>query len=169
MCEDQIKEKYVRMDKDEIRKAISHVKSEDEAEHEHNIENMIKEDDYKSTWKNKDATVATTVNNVLDKTGYKFLNSYKTDTSDLIKQVETSKELVKDNQTIKYPIKDDTHIVNRVRYLQYGPTNMDPDLTGVGIIGQGGPKTIRKGSISQSIVQGGGNYNSQQRHHTCPD
>ena len=32
---------------------------------------------------------------------------------------------------------------------------MDPVLTGVGIIGQGGPQTISGGSISQSIVQGG--------------
>ena len=33
---------------------------------------MIQEDDYKSPWKNKDATVATTVNNALDDTGYVF-------------------------------------------------------------------------------------------------
>ena len=49
------------MDKDELRKAISHVKSEDEQEHEHNIENMIQGDDYKLPWENKYATVATTV------------------------------------------------------------------------------------------------------------
>ena len=58
------------------------MKSEDEAGHEHSIDNMIKEDDYKSPWKNKDAKVVTTVNNTLDDTGYKFLNSYQTDTSD---------------------------------------------------------------------------------------
>ena len=116
---------------------------------------MIKEDDYKSPWKEKDATVSTTVNNALDDTGYKFLNSYQTDTSDSSKQVETSKDPIKDTQTIKEPIKDDTHIFNRVRYLQDGPTNMDPVLTGVGIIGKGGPRTISRGSISQSIVQGG--------------
>ena len=67
-----------------------------------------------------------------------------------------SKEPIKDTQTIKEPIKDDTHIVNRVRYLQYVPTNTDPVLTGVGIIGQGGHQTISGGSISQSIIQGGG-------------
>ena len=140
------------------------MKSEDEEEHERNIGNMIQEDDYKSPWKNKDATVATTVNNALDDTGYTFLDSYQTDTSDSSKQVETSKETIKYTQTIKEPIKDtqtikdpikyDTHIVNRVRYLQYGPTNMDPVLTGVGIIGQGGPWNISGGSISQSIIQG---------------
>ena len=84
------------MDKDELRKAISHVKYEDEEEHEHNIENMIQEDDYKSPWKNKYATVATTVNNALDDNGYTFLDSYHTDTSNLSKQVETSKEPIND-------------------------------------------------------------------------
>ena len=115
---------------------------------------MIKEDDYKPPWKNKDATVSTTVNNALDDTGYTFLDSYQTNTSDSIKQVETSKDPIKDFQTIKEPIKDDNHIVNRVNYLQDGPTNMDPVLTGVGIIGHGGPQTSSGGSISQSIVQG---------------
>ena len=110
------------------------MKSEDEAEHEHNIDNMIQEDDYKSPWKEKYPTDATTVNNALYDTGYKFLNPYKTDTSDSIKQVETSKETIKDTQTIKGPITEDTHIVDRCRYLQDGPTNMDPVLTGVGII-----------------------------------
>ena len=92
---------------------------------------MTQVDDYKSPWKNKDATVAKTVNNALDDTGYTFLNSYQDDTSDSSKQVETSKEPIKDTQTIKEPIKDDTHIVNRVWYLQDGPTYMDPVLTGV--------------------------------------
>ena len=48
------------------------MKSEDEAEHERNIDNMTQVDDYKSPWKNKYATDATTVNNALDDTGYKF-------------------------------------------------------------------------------------------------
>ena len=129
---------------------------------------MNQVDDYKSPWKIKDATVSTTVNNALDDTGYTLLDSYQTDTSDSSKQVETSKEPIKDTQTIKEPIKDDTHIFNRVHYLQYGPTNMDPVLTGVRIIGQGGPQTIIRGRISQSIIQGG-KYNSQQRHHACTD
>ena len=117
---------------------------------------MTQEDDYKSPWKNKDATVATTVNNALDDTGYTFLNSFQDYTSDLSKQVETSKEPIKDTQTIKEPITDDIHIFDRVCYLQDGPTNMDPVLTGVVIIGQGGPRTISGGSISQIIFQGEG-------------
>ena len=44
------------MDEDEIRKAISRVKLEDEAEHERNIEYLSQEDDdYNSPWKIKDA------------------------------------------------------------------------------------------------------------------
>ena len=44
---DHIEEKKVgTIDKDELRKAISHVKFEDEEEHERNIQNMIQEDDY---------------------------------------------------------------------------------------------------------------------------
>ena len=33
--------------------------------------------------------------------------------------------------------------------------DMDPVVTGVGIIGQGGLRTIIGGSITQSIIQGG--------------
>ena len=45
------------MEKNEIRKAISHVKLEYEVEHERNIGSMIQDDDdYKSRWKIKDAT-----------------------------------------------------------------------------------------------------------------
>ena len=47
------------------------------------------------------------------------------------------------------------HIVDRVRYLQNGPTNVDPVVTGVRIIGQGGPRAISGGSITQSIIRGG--------------
>ena len=174
-----IEEKNVgNIDKEELRKAIAHVKSEDEAEHECNINNMTQEDYYKSPWKNKDATVATTVNNALDDTRYTFLDSYQTGTSNSSKQVEKNKEPIKDTQaikepikdtqTIKEPIKDNTHIVNRVCYLQDEPSNMDRVVTGVGIIEQGGPRIISGRSISQIIVQGGGGYNMQQRHHACP-
>ena len=53
---DQIKEKNVGIDKNEIRKKISHVKLEDESYHEHNIEYMVQDDDYKPPWKINDAT-----------------------------------------------------------------------------------------------------------------
>ena len=87
---------------------------------------------------------------------YSSQNVYSNHLKEPIKDTQTIKEPIKYTQTIKEPIKDDTHIVNIVRYLQDGPTNMDPFLTGVGIIGQGGPRTISGGSISQSIYQGGG-------------
>ena len=96
---------------------------------------MTQEDDYKSSWKDRDATDATTVNYTLDDTGFTFLNSFQDDTSYSSKQVETSKDPIKDTQTSKEPITD-PHIFNRVRYLQDGPTNMDPVITGVGIIGK---------------------------------
>ena len=38
-----------------------------------------------------------------------------------------------------------------------GPTNMEPVITGVGIIGQGGSWNISGGSHTQHIVQGGEN------------
>ena len=51
---DHIEENNVIMDKDEIRKAISCVKLEDEAEHERNIEYLAQEDDNHNTpWKIK--------------------------------------------------------------------------------------------------------------------
>ena len=77
------------------------MKSEEEAGHERNIDNMTQEDDYKSPWKDKDATYATKVNNTLDYTGFTFLNSFQDDTSDSSKQADTSKEPIKDTQTIK--------------------------------------------------------------------
>ena len=49
---DLLAEKSVGMDKDKICKAISHLKLEDEAYHERNIEILTQEDDnYKSPWK----------------------------------------------------------------------------------------------------------------------
>ena len=52
MQADIIAEKNVGMEKNNIRKAISRVKLEDEVEHERNIEILTQEDDdYKSPWK----------------------------------------------------------------------------------------------------------------------
>ena len=55
---------------------------------------MTQEDDYKSPWKDRDAT---TVND----TAYAFLNSFNDDISDSSKHVETSKDPIKDTQTSK--------------------------------------------------------------------
>ena len=119
---------------------------------------MIQDNDYKSFWKRKKgATVATSltkVKNSLDETGYTYLDSYHTYSSDSDKKPEARKEPIKDTQTIKEKIKG-PHLVNTVRYLMDGPTNMNPLLTGVGIIGQEGPQTISGGSHTQNIFQGG--------------
>ena len=95
------------------------MKSEKESEHEHNILDMTHVDEYMLPGKNKDAS---TVNDL----AYHNLDEYKYEISDSSKNVEAIKE----------PITDDTHIVEKVRYLQDGPTNMDPVVTGVGIIGK---------------------------------
>ena len=138
MMADNTEEKNVRsegtINKEELCKAINIVKYEEEAGNERNIDNITQKDDYKLPWKDKDATDATTVNYTFDDTRFTFLNSFQDDTSDSSKQVETSMEPIKDTQTNKEPIIDDTHIVDRVIYLQDGPTNMDPVVTEVGII-----------------------------------
>ena len=70
------------------------------------------------------------------------------------KHVETNKEPIKDTHTSKEPITD-THVFDRVRKLQDGNTNVEPVVTGVRIIGQGGPRAISGGSITLSIIHGG--------------
>ena len=141
MCEDHIKEKNVGMDKYEIRKAISHVKSEDEEEHERNIENMVQDDDYKSPWKIKDATVAT---------GFKMV-TYLSVSGE---KPAARKEPITDTQTLKEPIKG-SHLGKIVCHSEDEPTNMDPIVTGFGIIGQGGPRDISGGNIPKASFKEG--------------
>ena len=119
------------------------MKSEYEEEHERNIKDMIQDDDYKSPWENKDATVATGLRTV-------------TYSSDSDKNPAARKEPIKDTQIIKEPIKG-SHLGKRNRHSIYGPTNMDPVVTGFSIIGQGVSWTISRGSHTQIIVQGGEN------------
>ena len=134
---------------DDLHKAITILKSEEEARHEHNINNMTQQDGYKSPWKDKDAT---TVNDTVNDTAYTFLNSWNDDISGSSKHVDMSKQPIKDTQTSKEPVTD-THIVDRVCKLSVGTTNVDPVVTGVGIIGQGVPRDISRGSITQDIIQ----------------
>ena len=111
--------------------------------HERDIKNMIQDDDYKLPWKNKNATVETGLKTV-------------TYSSDSDKKPAAIKDPIKDTQTIKEPIKG-YHLGKRVCHSKDGPTDMDPIVTGFGIIGQGGSRTISGGSHTQSIVQGGEN------------
>ena len=80
---------------DELRKAITILKSIEDAGYERNINNMTQEDDYKSHWKDKDATT-------FNDAAYIFLNSYEDEISDSSKQVEASKERIKDTH-VHYP------------------------------------------------------------------
>ena len=50
----------------------------------------------------------------------------------------------------KEPIKD-THVYD----TSVGTTNMYPVITGVGIIGRGGPRAISGGSITQGMIHRG--------------
>ena len=142
MCVDNIVEKIDEIDEDELRKAVAYMKSENEEEHERNNKDVIPDDDYKSLWESKDATVPTGLRTI-------------TYSSDSDKNPAARKEPIRDTQTIKEPIKEH-HLVTRVCHSTDGPTNMDPILTGIGINGQGGTRTIRRGSHIQRIVQGGG-------------
>ena len=114
MQANHIKENNFGMDEDEICKAISHVKLEDEAEHERNIKFLAQEDDgYTSPWKIKDAE------------GLKAV----TDSSDSGKiTFAARKEPITDTQTLKEPIKG-SHLGKRVRHSEGGSTNMDPIVT----------------------------------------
>ena len=56
---DHVVENNDGIDEDELRKPVTYMKSENEEEHEHSIKDTIQDDDYKSPWKNKYATVAT--------------------------------------------------------------------------------------------------------------
>ena len=75
--------------------------------------------------KDKDATT-------VKDSAYKFLNSYKDEISDSSKQVEASKEPIKDTQ---------------VHNTSVGTTSVDSAVTRVGIIGRGG-LSITQGMIS---------------------
>ena len=105
----------------------------DEEEHEHNIENMVQDDDYKSPWRIKYAKVATGLS--------VFMYS-----SDSDENPAARKEPIKGSQLGK-----------RVRHSEDGHTDMEPIVTGFGIIGQGGPWTISRGSHTQRIIQVGEN------------
>ena len=87
ICADHIGEKNDRIDEDEIRKAVNYMKSEYEEEHERTIKVMIQDDDYKSPWENKYATVSIGLRTI----------TYSSDTD---KKPAARKEPIKDTQTI---------------------------------------------------------------------
>ena len=66
MQADIIAEKIFGMDKDKISKAISHVKLEDEAYHERNIEILTQEDDHYKSPRKEDVAGLNAVTNSSD-------------------------------------------------------------------------------------------------------
>ena len=112
MAESLIKAKFGSdgtINNDELHKAITQLKSEKEADHERNILDMTQVDDYKSPWKDKNATT-------INYTANKFLNSYDDEISDSNKMFGANKE----------PIKD-THVHN----ASVGTTSVDSVVSGV--------------------------------------
>ena len=103
------------------------MKSEEEAGHECNINNMTQVEEYKSPGKNKDAS---TVND----SAYYILNEYEDEISDSDKNIEARKQ----------PITD-THVCN----TSVGTTSVYPAVIGVRIIGRGGR------GITQGMIHGG--------------
>ena len=78
MAESLIKAKVGRdgaINNDELHKAMNQLKSEKEAYNEHNILDMTQVDDYKSPWKDKDASM-------VNHSAYTFLNEYEDEISD---------------------------------------------------------------------------------------
>ena len=98
------------------------MKYEYEEEHERDIKDVVQDDDHKSPQKNKDATVAT---------GLKMVKY----SSDSDKKSAAGNEPIKDTQTIKEPIKG-SHLGKRVLHSEDVPTDLDPVVTGFGILEQ---------------------------------
>ena len=130
------------MDEDEIRKAISRVKLEYEAEYECHIEYLTQEDyDYKSPWKIKYAT------------GLKAF----TDSIDSDEKPAARKDPIKGTQTLKEPIKG-SHLGKRLRQSESGSTDMDPVVTEFDFNGQGRPWRLAGEPIPKASFKEGKTY-----------
>ena len=138
-------EKNVGIDKDKICKATYQVKLEDEAYHERNIDILTQEDDvYKSPWKG-DASGLNAVTNSSDLVEITFKYDQKP---------AARKEPMKDTQTLKAPIRG-SHLGKRLRHSESGPTDTNPVVTELNLIGPGGPRAISGGTHTQSLIKGG--------------
>ena len=63
------------------------------------------------------------------------------------------KEPIKDNPILKAPIRG-SHLGKRLCQSESGPTDMNPVVTKIDFIGQGGPQAISEGTHIQRIIQG---------------
>ena len=77
--------------------------------------------------------------------------------SDLDKKPAARQDPIKDNPTLKAPITG-SHLGKRLRQSESRPTTMNPVVntvvTELNFIGQGGPRAIRGGTHTQSIIEG---------------
>ena len=135
-------EKNVGIDKDKINEAIPQVKLEDEAYHERNIEILTQEDDhYNSPWKGDSVGLNTVTNS-----SYSGEITFKCD-----QKPAARKEPIKDTPMLKAPIRG-SHLGKRLCQSESGPTDMDPVVTELDFIAQGGPRAISRGTCTQSII-----------------
>ena len=115
------------------------------------------DDDYSSPWKG-DAVGFAAVTNSSD-SGEITLKIPATE-SDLDKNPATRKEPIKDTPILKAPITG-SHLGKRLCQSESGPTDMNPVVnpvvTELDFIGQGGPRAISEGTHTQSIIEGGDN------------
>ena len=119
-------EKAVVMDKDKICEAISQVKLEDEAYHEHIIEYLTREDDdYSSSWKG-DSVGFAAVTDSSDSGEISF--KIPVTKSDLDKNPAARKEPIKDTPTLKTPITG-SYLGKILCQSDSGPTDMSPVVT----------------------------------------
>ena len=117
------------MDKDKICEAISQVKLEDEEYHERNIKDMIQDDDYKSPWENKYATVATDLRTVTySSDSGEITFKIPVNESDMDKKPAARQEPIKDTPTLKTPITG-SYLGKRLIQSESGPTDMSPVVT----------------------------------------
>ena len=85
MCADHIVENNDGIDEEELRKAVAYMKFEIEEEHERNIKDMGPDDDYKSPWENKDATVATDLRTII----------YSIDSDKILQREKSQSKIIK--------------------------------------------------------------------------
>ena len=120
--------KSVKLCNEKIRISVIDLREELNGEHECNINNISCDDLYPSPMKNK---YVSTINDLV----YYESDEHADTISDSSKQVDAINELIKDN-----------HVVDGINNLSVGVVSIEPDVIGVGIIGQG---------ITEGVINGG--------------
>ena len=113
------------MDKDKIHEAVSQLKYEDEAYHEHMIARLIHEyDDYSASCEGDgtDSTDSDELNKLLTESD---LDICLADMENLDKKPAARKDPIKYTPTLKTPITE-YYLGKRIRQSESGPTDMRP-------------------------------------------